>query len=95
MGRHFFFNSLFSRNFRNKISQLFANLTQILQTFLKFGTNLIAGKYMGPIDMGPIMGPNLVNVWVSFHFTSGTSLPKRFLSYPPQGFIGSSLIGYI
>ena len=32
-------------------------------------TFLIGGKYMGPI-----LGQNLVNVWVSFHFPSGTSL---------------------
>ena len=30
--------------------------------------------------MGQILGQHLVNVWVSFHFPSGTSLPKRILS---------------
>ena len=42
------------------------------------GKFLILGKYMGPI-----MGQNLVNVWVSFHFPRGTSLPKTILSTPP------------
>ena len=38
------------------------------------------GKYMGPI-----LGQNLVNVWVSFYFPSGTSLPKRVSFYFPSG----------
>ena len=43
--------------------------------FAKF---VIAGKYMGPI-----LGQKLVNGWVSFNFPSGTSLPKKVMSYPP------------
>ena len=31
------------------------------------------------------MGPILVNVWVSFHFPSSTSLQKNNLEYPPPG----------
>ena len=34
--------------------------------------------------MGPVLGQHLVNVWVSFHFPSGTSLPKKFLSTPRE-----------
>ena len=40
------------------------------------GKFLIAGKYMGPI-----LGQNLVNVWVTFHFPSGTSLPTNNLMH--------------
>ena len=65
---------------------IFANLTQILQKCRKIGTNfakmsqnrdkfLIFGKCMGPI-----IGQNLVYVWVNFHFPSGTSLQKKILS---------------
>ena len=33
--------------------------------------------------MGIILGQNLVSGWVSFNFPSGTSLPKKVLSYTP------------
>ena len=45
-----------------------------MQKILKVGA-LIAGS--------PILGQNLVNGWVSFHFPRGTSLPKKILSTPP------------
>ena len=44
--------------------------------------------------MGPIFGQNLVNVWVSFHFPRGTSLPKKFLSTPPGMHLTYKLIRY-
>ena len=56
----------------SKFNTNFAKMSQNLGTFLIFGK-----------CMGPILGQNLVNVWVSFHFPRGTSLPKKFLSTPP------------
>ena len=61
-----FVNSLFSRNFRKKINIDFAKISQ------NRGKFVIAGKYIGQI-----LCPNLVNVWVSFHFPSGTSLQQK------------------
>ena len=85
MGRHFFSIAYFREIFE-KISQIWANLTyKFCKKFSKSGANfaqiaqnwgkfLIVGKYTGPI---------LVNVWVSFHFPSGTSLPTKQIEYPP------------
>ena len=43
------------------------------QNFQNRGKFLIAGK----LYMGQILGPNLVNVWVSFHFPSGIPTKKN------------------
>ena len=51
MGRNFF-----SKAYFGKFNIKFANKSQ------NRGTFLIVGKYMGPI-----LGQNLVNVWVTFH----------------------------
>ena len=68
---------IFSRNLTNlpnlcKFNINFANISQNLGKFL------IADK-----NMGQIFGQNLVNVWVSFHFPSGSSLPKNTWVRPP------------
>ena len=58
---------------------IFAKFSKKSPTFIKIGANfLIFGKCMGPI-----MGQNLVNVWVSFHFPRGTSPINKNLEYPP------------
>ena len=49
----------------------------------------IAGKCMGSI-----LGLNLVNVSVSFHFPSGTSLPKKVLSTPLPRVLYTIVIGH-
>ena len=67
MGR-IFFQKPFFRKFNTNL----ANISQNRGKFLIFGK-----------CMGPILGQNLVNVWVSFQFPSGTSLPKKVSTPSP------------
>ena len=58
------------------------NVEKFNINFVKFTQNhlhfLVVGKYMGPI-----LGQNLANRWVSFNFPyRGTSLSKKVMSLP-------------
>ena len=66
-----FSNLNFGKSMGRKFNTNFAKNLKIGANFWLFGK-----------CMGPILGQNLVKVWVSFHFPSGTSLPKKNLEYP-------------
>ena len=77
------FGKSMSRNFCQKpIFEKNENLQNVGKFNINFAKNqgkfLIFGKCMGPI-----LGQYLVNVWVTFHFPSSASLPKKILSTPP------------
>ena len=59
-------------NFGKSIGRIFFSKTYFRENFAKISQN--QGKFL---IFGKCMGPILVNVWVSFHFPSGRSIPKK------------------